>query len=130
MLISPRDPASAQQENAQSYLQPTKAQSARGRARMLLDVEDLQKYMRDAFDVFSKSLGSPFDFITASLRSQITVGFGENTSRLLRCMVDIWKEDLATARPVLHELRWVISSGIMLESVRRREKGEFPPSTA
>jgi len=65
------------------------AQTARSSARMLLDVEDLQKYMRDAFGVFSESLDAPFDFITASLRSQITAGFAGNISKLLFCMINI-----------------------------------------
>jgi hypothetical protein len=42
---------------------------ARGRARKVLDVEDLQNYMRDAFLVFGETLEASFDFGRASLRN-------------------------------------------------------------
>src|SRR3569833_50170 len=66
---------------------------ARSGARMVLDVEDLQNYMRDAFCVFAESLEASFDFGEASLRNApIPAGFGGNISKLLLGIINKWKD--------------------------------------
>jgi hypothetical protein len=94
---------------------------------MLLDVDDLQIYMQEAFTVFSERLESSFDFTRASLRnSRIPADFGGNILKLLRGVVDIWKNShMITARHIFSEVNFIIASCIMLDTARRRDKGDF-----
>lgn len=99
----------------------------RGRARMVLDVQDLQNYLRDAFSVFAESLEGSFDFGKASLRNApIPAGFGGNIFKLLLAITNKWKDDhRVSADHVLTELSYMVASCIMLDIVRRKSKGTF-----
>ncbi|KAK1832963.1 acyl transferase/acyl hydrolase/lysophospholipase [Podospora conica] len=98
---------------------------ARGRARMVLDVQDLQNYMRDAFSVFGETLEASFDFGRASLRNApIPAGFGGNISKLLLGIVTKWKKDRkVSANQILTELSYMVASCIMLDVTRHKDKG-------
>ncbi len=101
---------------------------ARSRARMVLDIEDLQDYMRDAFCVFAESLEASFDFGKASLRnSPIPAGFGGNISKLLLGIINEWKDDHeVSADQILTELSYMVASCIMLDVARHKNKGMSP----
>jgi len=97
----------------------------RRRARMVLDVQDLQNYLRDAFSVFAESVDASFDFSKASLRNApIPAGFGANISKLLLAITNKWKDSpRVSADQILTELSYMVASCIMLDSVRQKNKG-------
>jgi len=99
--------------------------NARSRARMVLDVEDLQTYLRDAFCVFAQSLEASFDFGKASLRNApIPAGFGGNILKLLLAITNNWKDDCGvSADQILTELSYMVASCIMLDVARHKNKG-------
>ncbi|KAK0631476.1 hypothetical protein B0T14DRAFT_3900 [Immersiella caudata] len=97
----------------------------RSRARMVLDVQDLQSSLRDAFCVFAESLDASFDFGKASLRNApIPVGFGANIFKLLVAIAYRWKDDhRVSADQIFTELSYMVASCIMLDTVRHKNKG-------
>ncbi|KAK1756460.1 acyl transferase/acyl hydrolase/lysophospholipase [Echria macrotheca] len=97
----------------------------RRRARMVLDIQDLQNYLRDAFSVFAESLDSSFDFGKAALRNApIPAGFGANISKLLLAITNKWKDNhTVSADQILTELSYMVASCIMLDTVRHKNKG-------
>lgn len=102
-----------------------KAQKSRSHARMLLDFDELQKYMREAFGVFSREFKGSFDFAKSSSRnSSIPADFSGNISKLLLGAIEIWKDDPdIKPQAIFFELSWMIASCIMLDCSRRKEKG-------
>ncbi|ORY63334.1 acyl transferase/acyl hydrolase/lysophospholipase [Pseudomassariella vexata] len=98
------------------------ARMARNRVRMLLDVEDLHSYLQEAFNHYSGTLESPFDFVQASFRnSPIPPDFGGNILKLaLSVMGNYPKMD---ARRIFSELSYMVASCIMLDSARHKNKG-------
>lgn len=94
---------------------------------MVLDIQDLQDYLRDAFFVFAESLEASFDFGTASLRNApIPAGFGANISKLLLAITNKWKDNRrVSADQILTELSYMVASCIMLDIVRHKNKGMF-----
>ncbi|GAB1318162.1 FabD/lysophospholipase-like protein [Madurella fahalii] len=83
------------------------AQTSRSRAGMLLDIQDLQTYMQEAFTTFSAKIDSSFDFTRVSLRmSHLSADFGGNLLKLLRGVVN-----------------FIIASYIMLDAARHSDKG-------
>jgi hypothetical protein len=99
------------------------ARSARHRLRMLLDVEDLQSYLQDAFNHFSSSLEFPFDFVQASFRnSPIPPDFGGNILKLALSIMDIWK-GRTDASAMFSEISYMVASCIMFDSARHKSKG-------
>ena len=92
---------------------------------MVLDVEDLQNYLRDAFSVFAQGLEASFDFGKASLRNApIPAGFGGNIFKLLLAISDKWKGDCGvSADQILTELSYMVASCIMLDVARHKNKG-------
>ena len=102
------------------------ARSARHRSRMLLDVDDLQNYLQEAFNHYSDTLEFPFDFVQASFRnSPIPVDFGGNILKLALNVMDIWKAENIDARRIFAELSYMVGSCIMLDSARHKNKGIF-----
>ncbi|KAI0474210.1 hypothetical protein F4859DRAFT_521928 [Xylaria cf. heliscus] len=101
------------------------ARYARSQARMLLDVEDLNDYLQQAFSHYSNSLESPFDFVQASSRnSPIPADFGGNILKLALDMMTILKPEQHTdARRIFSELSYMVASCIMLDSARHKNKG-------
>jgi hypothetical protein len=102
------------------------ARAARYRLRMLLDVEDLQAYLQEAFNHYSSTLESPFDFVQASFRNlPIPADFGGNILKMALNMNDlIGTQPRFDARRIFSELSYMIASCIMLDNARHRSKGE------
>ena len=101
------------------------ARSARNNLRMLLDVEDLQNNLVEAFNHYSSTLESPFDFVQASFRnSPIPPDFGGNILKLALNIMDIWKHDkTVSGLRIFAELSYMVGSCIMLDSTRHKNKG-------
>ncbi|KAI0003957.1 hypothetical protein F4779DRAFT_621638 [Xylariaceae sp. FL0662B] len=101
------------------------ARSARYQARMLLDVEDLHAYLQEAFNHYSSTLESPFDFVQASFRnSPIPPDFGGNILKLaLEMMNTLRTQRNIDARGIFSELSYMVASCIMLDSARHKNKG-------
>ncbi|CAD0030529.1 unnamed protein product, partial [Aureobasidium pullulans] len=96
----------------------------KGDLRMLLNAEDMQPYLQYAFDHFSKSIESPFDFVQASFaHSPIPDDFGGNILKLAVQLMEAWK-DRAGPRPIFEELAVVVASCIMLDATRHVILGE------
>jgi len=102
------------------------ARGARNELRMLLDVEDMQAYLQEAFSHFSKTLETPFDFVQASFRnSPIPPDFGGNILKLALGVANLWKDDRhLQARQIFSHLSYMVASCIMLDSSRHKNKGE------
>lgn len=100
---------------------------ARNRLRMLLDVEDLQSYLQEAFNHYASTLDSPFDFVQASFRnSPIPSDFGGNILKLALNVMDIVQARDSTiidARHIFSELAYMVASCIMLDNARHKTKG-------
>jgi hypothetical protein len=91
--------------------------------RVLLNVEYTQAYLQDAFNHFSKSIESPFDFVQASFtHSPIPDDFGGNILKLAVQLMEAWK-DRATPRSIFEELSAMIASCIMLDATRHSKLG-------
>jgi hypothetical protein len=95
----------------------------KGDLRMLLNAEETQAYLQYAFNHFSRSIESPFDFVQASFtHSPIPDDFGGNILKLAVQLMEAWK-DRATPRPIFEELAAVIASCIMLDATRHGKLG-------
>jgi hypothetical protein len=92
---------------------------------MLLDVEDLTEYLQEAFNHYSNTLNSPFNFVQASSRnSPIPPNFSSNILKLALDMMTILKpEKQIEARRIFFELSFMVASCIMLDSARKNYKG-------
>ncbi|KAK8017030.1 FabD/lysophospholipase-like protein [Apiospora rasikravindrae] len=101
------------------------ARGARNEVRMLLDVEDMHAYLQEAFNHYSKTLESPFDFVQASFRnSPIPPDFGGNILKLALGMTHLWKDHPRIQAPqIFSELSYMVASCIMLDSSRHKNKG-------
>jgi hypothetical protein len=96
----------------------------KGRLRMLLDADELQSYLQDAFDHFALDLDSPFDFVQASfVNSPIPLDFGGNILKMAINLMDLWQDNLNGAG-IFRELSYVVASCIMFDSARHGIKGE------
>lgn len=110
------------------------ARCARNRLRMLLDVEDQQAYLQEAFNHYASTLDSPFDFVKASFRnSPIPPDFGGNILKLALNVMDILqarRDNVIDPRRIFSEIAYMVASCIMLENARHKTKGitPFPPS--
>lgn len=104
------------------------ARCARNRLRMLLDVEDLQAYLQEAFSHYTSTLDSPFDFVQASFRnSPIPPDFGGNILKLALNVMDILQvrsDSITDGRRIFAELAYVVASCIMLDNARHNTKGK------
>ncbi|KAK8121780.1 hypothetical protein PG984_010450 [Apiospora sp. TS-2023a] len=101
------------------------ARGARNKVRMLLDVEDMHAYLQEAFNHYSKTLESPFDFVQASFRnSPIPPDFGGNILKLALGMTQLWKGHPQIQAPqIFSELSYMVASCILLDSSRHKNKG-------
>lgn len=101
-------------------------QSARQRKselRMLLDAEEFQSYLSDAFDLYSQSLAEPFDFVRASfLHRPIPDNFGGNILKLAIAMKDEGRGQ--TPKAIFNKLGNLVGSCIMLDAVRHNVPGK------
>lgn len=104
------------------------SRAARHQLRMLLDVEDFQNYLQNAFNHFASSLEFPFDFVQASFRnSPIPPDFGGNILKLALSIMDIWKDlidaSLIKASAIFSEISYMVASCIMFDAARNKNKG-------
>ncbi|KAK6860680.1 hypothetical protein PG995_004316 [Apiospora arundinis] len=101
------------------------ARGARNDVRMLLDVEDMHAYLQEAFNHYSKTLESPFDFVQASFRnSPIPPDFGGNILKMALGMTHLWNgHPRVEARHIFKVLSYMVASCIMLDSSRHKNKG-------
>ncbi|KAF7536915.1 hypothetical protein G7054_g4138 [Neopestalotiopsis clavispora] len=108
------------------------SRSARHNVRMLLDVDDLQAYLQEAFNHYCSTLESPFDFVQASFRnSPIPQDFGGNILKLALSMVELWEnEPKVTGERIFSELSYMVASCIMLDSARHNNKEFLQPALA
>ncbi len=106
------------------------ARSVRYEVRMLLDVEDLQAYLQEAFIHYSNTLESPFDFVQASFRnSPIPPDFGGNILKLALNIMNSLKSEKRIDTPrIFSELSYMVASCIMLDSARNKNKGSHWPN--
>jgi hypothetical protein len=101
------------------------ARQRKANLRMLLDAEELQFYLTDAFNHFATTLQLPFDFVQASFsNSPIPPNFGGNILKLAIRVMEIWKNK-ADGRTIFQELSYMVASCIMFDSARRGKKGKF-----
>jgi hypothetical protein len=92
---------------------------------MLLDVDDLQSYLQYAFNHYSGTLSSPFDFVQASFtNSPIPPDFGGNILKLAINMMD-HLGDRVRAKTIFAELSFIVASCIMFESARHNIRGKI-----
>ena len=92
---------------------------------MLLDAEEMQPYLQNAFDHFACNLDTPFDFVQASFSySPIPLDFGGNILKLAINLMEIWKNK-ADGRTIFVELSYMVASCIMLDSVRHKFRGSL-----
>lgn len=92
--------------------------------RMLLDAEELQNYLQDAFDLYCRSLDVPFDFVQASfLHNPIPFNFGGNILKLAIAMLK--EEKKPQARAIFSKLGNLVASCIMLDAVRHSIPGSL-----
>lgn len=91
---------------------------------MLLDVDDLQSYLQYAFNHYSGTLSSPFDFVQASFtNSPIPPDFGGNILKLAINMMD-HLGDRVRAKTIFVELSYIVASCIMFDSARHNIRGK------
>lgn len=91
--------------------------------RMLLDVESLQSYLTYAFNHFSGTLESPFDFVQASfMNSPIPANFGGNILKLAISIKDVWQRKTRPST-IFEALSYMVASCIMFESARNKILG-------
>ncbi|KAF2756983.1 hypothetical protein EJ05DRAFT_49848 [Pseudovirgaria hyperparasitica] len=101
----------------------TASRCARMELRMLFDVEELESFLQDAFNHYSTTLNSPFDFVQASFRnSPIPPDFGGNILKLAVTLMEMTCNKLSGPQ-ILHELSYMIASCIMIDSSRHGNKG-------
>lgn len=97
--------------------------------RMLATADKLQVYLHAAYDHFSRDLGLPFDFITEALKHNPTPQhYGGN---ILDLAISIKQNSQQgwTMQQIFEKMVPMISSCIMLDSVRQKLRGKTrPPS--
>lgn len=93
-------------------------------AHMLFAADDLQPYLQLAFDHFSSTLETPFDFLKAYLlHNPIPADFGGNITKLAIRIMNKWESRL-DARNIFQELSPMVAFCIMLDAARHKIKGE------
>jgi hypothetical protein len=98
------------------------ARERRSDLRMLLTADQLQSYLQDAFDHYSRSLKIPFDFVQASfLHNPIPFNFGGSILKLSIAMLKWQKAPDANA--IFKKLGNLVASCIMLDAVRHSIPG-------
>jgi hypothetical protein len=109
------------------------ARERKAALRMLLEAEELQSYLRCAFDHFGQTLSEPFDFVKASFfNNPRTLNFGENILKLVKIMAE--QEEKKKKNPdaridpraMFSKLSPMLASCIMADSVRNKVKGKKP----
>jgi hypothetical protein len=102
------------------------ARERKSNLRMLLNSEQLQGYLQDAFDLYSQSLDIPFDFVQASfLHNPIPFNFGGNILKLAIAMIK--EEKKPDAHAIFSKLGNLVASCIMLDAVRHNVPGSLFP---
>jgi len=93
--------------------------------RMLLDVDEFQSYLGDAFDHYAQDLKVPFDFVQASfLHNPIPFNFGGNILKLAIAMAEEEKAlNAYQAVAIFNRLGKLVASCMMLDTVRHNIPG-------
>lgn len=91
--------------------------------RMLLNADELQPYLQNAFDHFACNLDFSFDFVQASFTiSPIPPDFGGNILKLALQLMRAW-QNRATAVAIFEEVSVMVAGCIMLDSARNKIRG-------
>jgi hypothetical protein len=91
---------------------------------MLLNAQELQSYLQDAFEHFSQTIDAPFDFVQAAFANRrIPITFGGNILELAVAMMK--RQSRPSARAIFDKLSFFIASCIMLDAVRNTIKGRI-----
>lgn len=107
----------------------SRSQSRRLNARLLLNSDQLNPYLQFAFEHFSKTLDTPFDFVKTS---SVFEEFHSNSSPVL-CLVKAYTATSQTnsgSLEVFLSIAPLIGSAIMLDMARRQLPGSDPCSPA
>lgn len=103
-----------------------RAYFSRQKIRMLCNADDLQTYLRFAFDHFSQHLDTPFDFSEISLRNNpIPQDFGGNVLKLAIAIQEQTAEAglRPTGNQIFEPLSGMVASCIMLDLTRQHYQG-------
>jgi hypothetical protein len=94
--------------------------------RLLLNSQELQSSLHDAFDHFSRSIEIPFDFVRAAFANRSSPAtFGGNLLQLAVTMMKQRSElDAREAVAIFDKLGFLSASCIMLDTVRNNIKGK------
>jgi hypothetical protein len=96
----------------------TESYHAKRKARMLLNSDDLGKFMQVAFDHFSTSLDVPFNFIEASIKTNpIPTDIGGN---ILKLAISMQEFSSMRGKRIFPKLSKVASSCVLLDCIRFR----------
>lgn len=86
--------------------------------RMLLDAGEFQSYLQRAFDHFTYSLQTPFDFVQASFaHDPIPPDFGGNMMKVALLL----KKFIGNGQTIFKELSYLVASCIMLDAARTKK---------
>jgi hypothetical protein len=102
------------------------SQEVKSDRRMLADVDEFGLYLSMAFDHFSESLDTPFDYMEASLKHQPPPEtLSENIltfARMVASKRNLWGK----IEPLFNEITSMVASCLILDSTRKQRIG---PST-
>ena len=105
----------------------SRSQSRRLNARLLLNSEQLNPYLQFAFEHFSRTLETPFDFVRTSSAFE---EFNSNSSPVL-CLVKAYTATFQAGSGCLDifvSISPLVGSAIMLDMARRELPGSHPYS--
>lgn len=92
-------------------------------SKMLSDSDDLQVYLQSAFDHFSRSLETPFDFVAASVRNRpIPKDLSDHILRLATAVAQ--HTDKKLTADVFESLLEIVASYIQLDAARKNLLGK------
>lgn len=102
-----------------------KAYSTKKKVRMLSNSDDLQFYLQSAFEHFSNSLDTPFNFIEVAMkRNPIPLDFRGNILKLAIAIRDHPHHHL-TGPQIFNDLSEMVASCVMLDLTRHRRMGKI-----
>jgi hypothetical protein len=100
-----------------------RSQRCRQRANLLLNSAQFNPYLQIAYEHFSTTLDTPFDFIKASSFFYDIAQDSNPILSLIRACFALWPRD--TSQQVLLPLAPLIASAMMLDVIRREIKGRL-----
>ncbi|KAF2725665.1 hypothetical protein K431DRAFT_260515 [Polychaeton citri CBS 116435] len=101
---------------------------AKRKARMLTTSEELNVYLQSAFEHYSRTLSTPFNFVQVSwLMNPVTYDFGGHLLQLAKSIAalePIYRRNAARSRWIFDQMSILIASCVMLDCARHR-KGQI-----